>query len=189
MKSMGPGPGSDQAVPGGYGPASTTYLVTGGAGFIGSHLTDRLIANGDRVIVLDDLSGGSRGNLDRHAIASGRVRFVHGSVLDAELVDRCTQEADVCVHLAAALGVQRIVDNPLETLLANVRGADIVMEAAHRHRRIARKRLHAGRQSRHHHRTVLQRRRFAAEQRLRHGPSALRGAGARGRGPDHLWRR
>ena len=135
MKSMGPGPGSDQAVPGGYGPASTTYLVTGGAGFIGSHLTDRLIANGDRVIVLDDLSGGSRGNLDRHAIASGRVRFVHGSVLDAELVDRCTQEADVCVHLAAALGVQRIVDNPLETLLANVRGADIVMEAAHRHRR------------------------------------------------------
>ena len=109
--------------------------MTGGAGFIGSHVADRLVAGGDRVIVLDDLSGGSRRNLDRSAVAAGRVRFVEGSVLDAELVDRCMGEADACVHLAAALGVKRIVDHPLETLLANVRGTDIVMEAAHRRRR------------------------------------------------------
>ncbi len=115
--------------------SGTTYLITGGAGFIGSHLADRLLASGDRVIVLDDLSGGSRSNLDRAAIQDDRVRFVEGSVLDAELVDRCTDEADVCVHMAAALGVKRIVERPLETLLANVRGTDIVMEAAHRHRR------------------------------------------------------
>jgi len=115
--------------------SSKTYLITGGAGFIGSHLTDRLVANGDRVIVLDDLSGGSRRNLNRAAIERDMVRFVEGSVLDAELVDRCTAEADVCVHMAAALGVKRIVDRPLETLLANVRGTDIVMEAAHRRRR------------------------------------------------------
>ena len=112
-----------------------TYLITGGAGFIGSHLTEQLLARGDRVIVLDDFSGGSRRNLADAASKGGRVRLVEGSVLDAELVDSCTRDADVCVHMAASLGVTRIVEHPLETLLANVRGTDIVMEAAHRHRR------------------------------------------------------
>ena len=107
----------------------TTYLVTGGAGFIGSHLTDALVARGDRVVVLDDMSTGLTRNL-LGAQAGGRARLVHGSVLDAELVARCMREVDVCVHLAAALGVKRIVDYPLETLLSNVRGTDIVMAAA-----------------------------------------------------------
>jgi UDP-glucose 4-epimerase len=110
----------------------STYLITGGAGFIGSHVADRLAERGDRVLALDDLSGGSVWNLAHAASQGDRVRLVEGSVLDAELVERCMREADVCLHLAAALGVKRIVDQPLETLLANVRGTDIVMAAANR---------------------------------------------------------
>jgi len=105
------------------------YLITGGAGFIGSHLTDRLEKRGHHVTVLDDLSSGSDSNLES-AMAGGRVLLVPGSVLDADLVERCVQDVDVCIHLGAALGVARIVDRPLEALLANVRGADIVMAAA-----------------------------------------------------------
>jgi UDP-glucose 4-epimerase len=108
-----------------------TYLVTGGAGFIGSHLTDALVTRGDRVIVLDDFSAGSRPNLST-ALHSKRLEVVKGSAQDAAVVEDCMRRADACVHLAAALGVQNIVDNPLETLLANVRGADVVMAAAAR---------------------------------------------------------
>ncbi|MGH2839619.1 MAG: NAD-dependent epimerase/dehydratase family protein [Solirubrobacteraceae bacterium] len=111
-----------------------TYLVTGGAGFIGSHLTDALVARGDSVIVLDDLSAGSLRNLDG-ALSTGRVEVVRGEVQDAALVESCMSRVDACVHLAAALGVQNIVDNPLGTLLANVRGTDVVMAAAARHER------------------------------------------------------
>ncbi len=107
-----------------------TYLVTGGAGFIGSHLVDRLVARGDRVVVLDDLSGGSAANL-AGALGCGRSELVEGSVLDRGLLERCMSQADVCVHLAASLGVKRIVDRPLSTLLGNVRGADFVIETAH----------------------------------------------------------
>ncbi len=108
-------------------------LVTGGAGFIGSHLADRLVARGDRVVALDDLSGGSTANL-AGALRGGRAELVEGSVLDRGLLERCMSEADVCVHLAAALGVKRIVDRPLSTLLGNVRGADLVIETAHGYR-------------------------------------------------------
>jgi nucleoside-diphosphate-sugar epimerase len=111
-----------------------TFLVTGGAGFIGSHLTDSLVAAGDRVIVLDDLSGGSRRNLEA-SLATGRLKLVEGTVLDAGLVDDCVREADVCLHLAAKLGVQNIVRNPLGCLRENVLGSDVVMEAAARHGR------------------------------------------------------
>jgi UDP-glucose 4-epimerase len=111
-----------------------TFLVTGGAGFIGSHLTDSLVADGHRVIVLDDLSGGSRENLAR-SLATGSVRLVEGSVLDRELVDGCMRAADVCVHLAARLGVERIVSRPLGCLRENVLGADLVLSAAANHGR------------------------------------------------------
>lgn len=107
-------------------------LVTGGAGFVGSHLTDLLVESGRRVTVLDDLSNGSSENLQR-SLASGLVTMVEGSVLDPEIVDECMASADVCVHLAAKLGVERIVSQPLSSLRENVVGTDIVMEAAVRH--------------------------------------------------------
>lgn len=111
-----------------------TYFVTGGAGFIGSHLTDALVAEGHRVIVLDDFSTGSRANL-ADCLASGRVEVVEGTALDARTVADCTSAADVCVHLAAWVGVRRILGDPLSSLRGNVLGADIVLAAAARHRR------------------------------------------------------
>ena len=104
-------------------------LITGGAGFIGSHLTDALIGRGDEVVVLDDLSTGRRENLSR-ASESGRLEFVEGSVLDERLVLDCLSEVDVCCHLASAVGVKLIVDRPVDTLLRNIRGNDIVISAA-----------------------------------------------------------
>ena len=90
-------------------------LVTGGAGFVGSHLTDEAVARGHRVIVLDDLSAGSHENL-APSLATGLVTLVEGSVLDQELVDRWMAKADICIHLAARLGVAQIVNHPLRCL-------------------------------------------------------------------------
>lgn len=112
----------------------TRYLITGGAGFIGSHLTDALLARGDHVVALDNLSTGRLSNLD----AAGRLetfRFVQGSVLDELMVDELAHQCDVIVHLAAAVGVKLIVEQPLKSLTTNIRGAEIVIEAAHRYRR------------------------------------------------------
>lgn len=110
------------------------YLVTGGAGFIGSHLTEALAARGDQVLILDDLSTGDRRNVE-HLLPSGNVELVEGSILDADLVDGCVRSVDVCFHLASAVGVQLVVSQPLDTLLCNVRGTDIVISAAVRHGR------------------------------------------------------
>jgi UDP-glucose 4-epimerase len=108
------------------------YLVTGGAGFIGSHLVEALANRGDRVVVLDDLSTGSVKNIE-HLLASDAVELVEGNVMNADIVDDCMGSADVCVHLAAAVGVYLIVSRPLESLLGNVRGTDVVLAAAARH--------------------------------------------------------
>ncbi|MDP1794331.1 MAG: GDP-mannose 4,6-dehydratase [Acidimicrobiales bacterium] len=112
----------------------TSYLVTGGAGFIGSHLTDALLARGDHVVVLDNLSTGRLSNLDA-AGRSDSFRFVQGSVLDELAVDELAHQCDVIVHLAAAVGVNLIVEQPLKSLTTNIRGSEIVIEAAHRYRR------------------------------------------------------
>ena len=114
--------------------AGMTYLVTGGAGFIGSHLVDALLARGDRVIVLDNLSTGQLSNLAA-AGARPNFRFVHGSVLDELVVDELVHQCDVVVHLAAAVGVKLVVEQPLKSLTTNIRGSEIVIEAAHRYRR------------------------------------------------------
>lgn len=111
-----------------------SYLITGGAGFIGSHLTDRLLAEGHKVTVLDNLSTGRLSNLD-HAGRYERFHFVHGSIIDEVLVDELVRDADVVVHLAAAVGVELIVNEPLKSFLTNVRGSEVVIEAAHRYRR------------------------------------------------------
>jgi len=110
------------------------HLITGGAGFIGSHLVDSLTTRGDSVLVLDDLSTGARENLEG-ALGSNLVEFVEGSVLDKELVDDCMRSVDGCLHLASAVGVQLIVSRPLETLRRNIHGNDIVISAAARHDR------------------------------------------------------
>jgi len=112
----------------------TTYLVTGGAGFIGSHLVDALLARNDRVIALDNLATGRLRNLD-HASDHPNFRFVHGSVLDALVVDELVCEADCIVHLAAAVGVKLIIEQPLRSFITNIRGTEIVLDAAHRYRR------------------------------------------------------
>lgn len=112
---------------------SLRYLVTGGAGFIGSHLVDRLMAYGGSVTVLDDLSTGSRTNVEQHA-GNPRFRLVVDSVLNAEVVDRLVAEADVILHLAAAVGVKYVLEHPLHSLRVNVRGTENVLEAADRHR-------------------------------------------------------
>jgi UDP-glucose 4-epimerase len=108
------------------------YLITGGAGFIGSHLVDALTTRGDSVVVLDDLSTGRRENLE-HVLDSGLVEFIEGSVVDQGLVDDCMRSVDRCVHLASAVGVQLVVSKPLETLQRNVRGNDVVISTAARY--------------------------------------------------------
>jgi UDP-glucose 4-epimerase len=107
-------------------------LVTGGAGFIGSHLVDGLLAAGWRVTALDDLSTGSRANISHLHDAEG-FEFVEGSVLDARLVGHLVAGCDRVYHLAAAVGVQLIVDRPLESMVTNIKGTEIVLEAAGRH--------------------------------------------------------
>jgi UDP-glucose 4-epimerase len=107
----------------------TNYLVTGGAGFIGSHLTEVLAGRGDDVIVLDDLSTGTRDNL-AVVLDAGAATLVEGPTMDERLVAECMENVDVCIHLASAVGVQLIIEEPLRTLLGNVRGADVVISTA-----------------------------------------------------------
>jgi UDP-glucose 4-epimerase len=104
-------------------------LITGGAGFIGSHLADRLIAEGHEVWVLDDLSTGAIRNID-HLVSSDRFHYRIGSVTDVQLVGELVDRADVVFHLAAAVGVKLIVENPTRTIETNVRGSEVVLEAS-----------------------------------------------------------
>lgn len=104
-------------------------LITGGAGFIGSHLCDRLLKRGDGVIVLDDLSTGRMDNIS-HLIGRPGFECILGSVTDAPLVGELLERCDVTVHLAAAVGVRLIVEKPVHTIQTNVRGTEVVLEAA-----------------------------------------------------------
>ena len=110
------------------------YLVTGGAGFIGSHLVDALIQRGDSVIVLDDLSTGRHDNIRQHS-GSPEMEFVLGSILNEALVDDVVRRCDFVIHLAAAVGVNLIVERPLESLATNIRGSEIVLEKCHKYGR------------------------------------------------------
>jgi UDP-glucose 4-epimerase len=110
--------------------------VTGGAGFIGSHLCDALVAHGDSVTVLDTLTTGRKRNVEHLLDAEGeRIRLVEGSVTDEALVDDLMQASDGCLHLASSVGVQLVVNRPLESLISNVRGTDVVLSTAARHGR------------------------------------------------------
>jgi UDP-glucose 4-epimerase len=107
-------------------------LITGGAGFIGSHLADKLIERGDHVIALDNLSTGRYANIE-HLLGRPDFEFVLGSILNADLVDDLAARSDVIFHLAAAVGVELIVEKPLESIQTNVRGSETVMEKAHKY--------------------------------------------------------
>ncbi len=109
------------------------HLITGGAGFIGSHLADKLVERGDEVTIVDDLSTGRLQNVE-HLLGGGQVRLITESVLDAGLVNELMAGADTCFHLASSVGVKLIVEEPLDSLLRNVRGLDTVMAAAARFR-------------------------------------------------------
>lgn len=106
-------------------------LVTGGAGFVGSHLVEALCAAGWEVRVLDDLSTGCRDNLAA-AEAGGRCRFVAGSILDPAALEPLMAGVDVVFHLAAAVGVELVVSRPLHVLATNIRGTQEVLESAGR---------------------------------------------------------
>jgi len=103
-------------------------LVTGGAGFIGSHLVDALLARGDTVAALDDLSSGRKGNLPPRP----GLRFVRGTVLEEGIVNEAARGAAVIFHLAARVGVRRVVRNPLDAIEVNVRGTEVVLREAAR---------------------------------------------------------
>jgi len=105
------------------------YFITGGAGFIGSHLSDALVTRGDSVVILDNFTTGSKENLNKVA---GSVTVVSGDILDSALVSKLVSESDFVVHLAAALGVFNIVNKPLESLMTNLKGTEFVLEAANK---------------------------------------------------------
>jgi len=103
------------------------YLVTGGAGFIGSHLTEALINRGNQVMVVDNLSTGNLQNLSN---VKEKISYIQGNILDKNFIEKLVAECDYVVHLAAALGVLNIVNNPLSSLKTNLQGTEIILELA-----------------------------------------------------------
>jgi UDP-glucose 4-epimerase len=101
------------------------YLITGGAGFIGSHLAEKLISRNDQVVVLDNLSTSTVNNLSG---IKTKIEIEQGNILDKAAIDKLVSESDYVVHLAAALGVFNIVNKPLDSLRTNLQGSEIVLE-------------------------------------------------------------
>jgi UDP-glucose 4-epimerase len=114
------------------GPAVNRVLVTGGAGFIGSTLCDALLARGDEVTAVDNLSTGTLTNLN-HATEHASFTFIKGDVRDARLVQRVMADQDAVVHLAARIGLRLVVESPIETIESNIHGTKAVLDAAARH--------------------------------------------------------
>lgn len=106
-------------------------LITGGAGFIGSHLAERLLEEGHEVFVVDNLSTGRFANI-QHLESNPRFRFMLGTILDEKLMKELVEPCDEVYHLAAAVGVEYVINNPLQSLTTNIRGAEIVLEMANR---------------------------------------------------------
>jgi UDP-glucose 4-epimerase len=111
------------------------YLITGGAGFIGSHVAERLLDRGDRVVLLDNLSTGSVENI-RHLKPFGRMQYHLDSIENRQLLAELVDDADVVIHLAAAVGVKLIVESPVKTIETNVNGTQLVLEAACKKRKL-----------------------------------------------------
>jgi nucleoside-diphosphate-sugar epimerase len=111
------------------------YLITGGAGFIGSHLAERLLDRGDAVTLLDNLSTGSMENI-RHLKGHDRMEYHLDTIENRHLVAELVDDADVVVHLAAAVGVRLIVESPVRTIETNVNGTQLILEAASKKRKL-----------------------------------------------------
>jgi UDP-glucose 4-epimerase len=110
------------------------FFITGGAGFIGSHLADELLNQGNQVTVLDDLSTGSLQNIVQHR-QNPDFQFVKGSILNRQTVDELVKTVDYVFHLAAAVGVDLIMKKPLESLMTNIHGSENVLDAANQHQK------------------------------------------------------
>jgi UDP-glucose 4-epimerase len=108
------------------------FFITGGAGFIGSHLSETLIARGDEVVIIDNQSTGSVKNL---CSVNTKVKLITGDVLDKTLLEKYVVESDYVVHLAAALGVFNIVNKPLQSLKTNIQGTENILELADKYRK------------------------------------------------------
>jgi UDP-glucose 4-epimerase len=102
-------------------------LITGGAGFIGSHLADALIARGDQVVALDNFSTGSTANI-KHI--SKNLEIIDGDIRNTDLINETTKDVDLVLHMAAALGVNTILESPLESISTNIAGSEVVLNAA-----------------------------------------------------------
>ena len=111
------------------------FLITGGAGFIGSHLAERLLDRGDFVVLLDNLSTGSVENI-RHLKTSPRIAYHLDNIENRQLVAELVDDADIIVHLAAAVGVKLIVESPVRTIETNVNGTQQILEAACKKRKL-----------------------------------------------------
>jgi len=111
------------------------FLITGGAGFIGSHLAERLLDRGDHVVLLDNLSTGSMENI-RHLKTKERMEYHLDGIENRGLIAELVDDADIVVHLAAAVGVRLIVESPVRTIETNVNGTQIILEAAEKKRKL-----------------------------------------------------
>ena len=111
------------------------YLITGGAGFIGSHLAERLLEKGEQVVLLDNLSTGSMENI-RHLKGSDRLEYHLDGIENRQILAELVDDADVIVHLAAAVGVKLIVESPVRTIETNVNGTQMVLEAASKKKKL-----------------------------------------------------
>src|ERR1700679_3164238 len=111
------------------------YLITGGAGFIGSHLAERLLERGDEVLLMDNLSTGSMENI-RHLKKYDRMHYFLEPLENRQLLAELVDESDVIFHLAAAVGVKLIVESPVRTIETNVNGTQLVLETASKKRKL-----------------------------------------------------
>lgn len=111
----------------------TRFLITGGAGFIGSHLAEALLARGDSVTILDNLSTGSFHNVE-HLVSNPGFAFAIDDISNETVLDRLASQCDAIIHLAAAVGVELVVKSPVHTITTNIGGTEAVLKAARRYR-------------------------------------------------------